>query len=171
MITSKDVLKYEKLVNNLLKSFLSNQRRDCITDAQELKQVGMIAVYNALRLYNKSKGTFRNYVITAIKHAFNRQRIFDTKTLHDMDDSILDIISDNNDMSENISNKILKDKLTKVINSLPRVNLNTKKILLLRLEGYSTIEIARMLDMSYQNVAQVINNNKDTLRRKLQGEL
>lgn len=171
MITNKDILKYEKLVNNLLKSFLSNQRRDCITDAQELKQVGMIAVYNALRLYNKSKGTFRNYVITAIKHAFSRQRIFDTKTLHDMDDSILDIIADNNDTSENMSNKMLKDKLTKVINSLPRVNLNTKKILLLRLEGYSTIEIGRMLNMSYQNVAQVINNNKDTLRKKLQGEL
>ena len=171
MITSKDIMKYEKLVNNLLKSFLSNQRQDCITDAQELKQVGMIAVYNALRLYNKSKGTFRNYVITAIKYAFNRQRIFDTKTLHDVDDSILDIIADNNDMSEDISNKILKDKLIKVINSLPRVNPNTKKILLLRLEGYSTIEIGRMLNMSYKNVAQVINNNKDTLRKKLQGEL
>lgn len=158
MVTNKDILKHKKLVDNLLKSFLSDQRLDSITDIQELKQVGLIAVYNAIRLYDKSKGNFKNYVITAIKNAFVKQRKFDTKTLDDIPEDSLINIEDTKtrDMDFRIDTKIMLGKLKKI-----RMDRKNKEIILDRLRGMGVTELSKKYSISSCRIYEILHRFKD----------
>lgn len=158
MITNKDVLAHEKLVDNLLKSFLSDQRLDNITDIQELKQVGMIAVYKALTLYDKSKGSFKNYVIATIKNAFIRQHKFDVKSLNDIPEDSLINIEDakTRDMDFRIDTKIMLNKLKKI-----GMSKKNKELILDRLRGMGVRELSRKYNISSARIYEILHRFKD----------
>ena len=158
MITNKDILKHKKLVETILKSFISSQRRDCIVDIDELRQVGMIAVYKALTLYNKSKGSLKNYLIIAIKHALNRQIKFDIKSSNDIPEEILISIEDTKtkDMDFRIDTKIILNKLKKI-----GVSKKNKELILDRLRGMGVRELSRKYGISSTRIYEILNKFKD----------
>ena len=158
MITNKDILKHKKLVETILKSFISSQRRDCIVDIDELRQVGMIAVYKALTLYNKSKGSLKNYLIIAIKHALKRQIKFDIKSSNDIPEEILISIEDTKtkDMDFRIDTKIILNKLKKI-----GVSKKNKELILDRLRGMGVRELSRKYGISSTRIYEILNKFKD----------
>lgn len=158
MITNRDILKHEKLVETILKSFVSSQRRDCIVDIDELRQVGMIAVYKALTLYDKSKGSLKNYLITAIKHALNRQIKFDMKSSNDIPEDSLINIEDTKtrDMDFRIDTKIMLNKLKKI-----RMDRKNKELVLDRLRGMGVRELSRKYGLSSTRIYGILHRFKD----------
>lgn len=158
MVTNKEVLAHEKLVETILKSFVSSQRRDCIVDIDELRQVGMIAVYKALTLYNKSKGSLKNYLITAIKHALNRQIKFDMKSSNNIPEDSLINIEDakTRDMDFRIDTKIMLNKLKKI-----RMDRKNKELVLDRLRGMGVRELSRKYGLSSTRIYGILHRFKD----------
>lgn len=159
-ITNQDIKQYEKLVDCLLKSFLSDQRTDSLLDIQEYKQVGLIAVHRALQLYDKNKGNFKNYIITAIKNAFVRQRQFDTKSINDYTDDVLFNIEDTHtrDMDFRIDTKILLKALKYV-----RMDKKNKLMIIDKMKGYTVPQLQKKYNISSNRIYQLINRFKNKI--------
>lgn len=166
MITNKDVEKYKHLVYSIVNRYRSNTFKDkTYIDWDDIEQAGMEALCKASMMYDKNKGTFKNYVITAISRAVARQLKFYSK-LPEWDE-----LADYNSYSipeydNRLSCEIMGDRLIKIINTLS-ISPKSKQILLLRLQGYSLDEIGKRFNMSYQGVSSIIRKHKDKLRNRL----
>lgn len=170
MITNKDIEKYKNLVYSIVNRYRSNTFKDkTYIDWEDIEQAGMEALCKASMMYDKNKGTFKNYVITAISRAVARQLKFYSK-LPDWDE-----LGDYNaygipEYDNRLSCEIMGDRLIKIINTLS-ITPKSKQVLLLRLQGYTLENIGKKLNMSFQGVSSVIHRHKDKLRdRLLRGE-
>lgn len=159
-ITNQDIKQHEKLVDSLLKSFLSNQKVDSLLDVQEYKQVGLIAVHRALQLYDKNKGNFKSYIITAIKRAFAKQRQFDTKSINDYSDDVLFNIEDTHtrDMDFRIDTEILLKALKYV-----RMDKKNKLMIIDKMKGYTVPQLRKKYNISSNRIYQLINRFKNKI--------
>lgn len=166
MITNKDVEKYKYLVYSIVNRYRSNTFKDkTYIDWEDIEQAGMEALCKASIMYDKDKGTFKNYVITAISRAVARQLKFYSK-LPEWDE-----LADYNsygipEYDNRLSCEIMGDRLIKIINTLS-ITPKSKQVLLLRLQGYTLEDIGKKLNISYQAVSSVIHRHKDKLRDRL----
>ena len=118
----------------------------------------MIAVYKALTLYDKSKGSLKNYLITAIKHALNRQIKFDMKSSNDIPEDSLINIEDakTRDMDFRIDTKIMLGKLKKI-----RMDKKNKELVLDRLRGMGVRELSKKYGISSTRIYGILHRFKD----------
>ena len=167
---NKDIEQWKGLVYNIVNRYRDNTfKYKTQIDWDEMTQVGMIALWRCVNNYNESKGSFKNYAITAITRAILRQYIrFDKKIeTHDTIEDYSDSYNfDDTDIDINIS----KEKIKRIISKL-NIKEKSKEILLLRLEGNGLSEIAKEVGVTYQDVSNVIHNHKDKIRDRLYREV
>lgn len=165
-ITNQDLEQWRGLVYNIVNRFRENTfKYKTQIDWDEIIQVGMIALWRCINNYDENKGSFKNYAITAITRAILRQyNRFDKKI--EVHDTIEDYSDSYNFDDTEIDIRISKEKIKRIINGL-YIKDKSKKILLLRLEGYSLSEIAREVGVTYQAVADVIYNHRNKIKEKL----
>lgn len=169
-MTNQDLEQWRGLVYNIVNRFRENTfRYKTQIDWDEITQVGMIALWRCINNYNESKGSFKNYAITAITRAILRQYIrFDKKI--ENHDSIEDYSDSYNFDDTEIDIEISKEKIKNIIKKL-NIKEKSKEILLLRLEGNSLSEIAKEVGVTYQDVSNVIYNHKNKIRDRLYREV
>ena len=162
---NKDIKQWEKLVYKIVTNYKNNsfEYRTYI-DWDEMKQVGLIALYKCIQGYDNTKGEFSTYVTKAVKRALQRQLLFDKKTENTtpIEDFKLTYEMDENELDKNI----LRDKIYKIIDSL-NIFEKSKTILKLRLENKTLQEIADEVGVTYQCVSSVIHHNLHKIQDRL----
>lgn len=157
---------WQGLVYNIVNRFRENTfKYKTQIDWDEMVQVGMIALWKCTQSYDESKGSFKNYAITAIKNAIVRQYTRFDKLIEQHNS--LEEYNDSYDFNElDIDISLVSNKVKQIISKL-NIRDKSKQILLLRLEGKSYGEIAKELGITYQAVAYVIENHLDKIRYRL----
>lgn len=165
-ITNRDIKQWQGLVFNIVNRYRKNTPAyKSQIDWDEVTQVGLIALYKCLENYNPDKGNFKNYAITAIKNAILRQ-YFRFDKLCETHTDIEDYNGSYNFDDSEIDISITKEKIKKIISTLS-IEDKSKRVLLLRLEGKSLVEIAKELGVTYQAVSCVIHNHKNKIKERL----
>lgn len=132
-------------------------------DWDEMEQVAMIALYKAIENYDKTKGTFKNYAITAIDRALRRQLTFDSKGQDNLEiDSAFNIADDVIDNDNNINREIIVNRIKSIISRLP-ITSKSRDILLSRLDGLTFKEIGSKFNTTASNAQNIIYRHKDKI--------
>lgn len=126
-------------------------------DWNEIEQVGLIALWQAIEKYDKDKGTFKNYAITAITRAIyrtiNKQQNFENEV--DID-TMYSLEAEPDELDDKIEYNKKINILNEVIDTLDCTD-KSKQILKLRLQDYSILEIAKTIgNITYQGVYDII---------------
>lgn len=166
MITNKDIKKYEHLVYSIVNRYRDNTfKYKTYIDWNEVSQIGLLALCKAIEGYDNSKGTFKNYAITAITRAILRyinnennyyQSNFDIDTQYDIGYS----------SEDDIDISMMSEKILKIIDKFP-INNNSKEMIRLRLQGYSYQAIGDKFGVTCQSVQQTVTKQIDRLAREL----
>ena len=170
MITNKDIEKYKHLVFKIVNEYKRKTFNfKTQIDWNEMEQVGLIALYNALKHFNPDKGIdFVHYASPAIYRALIRQNNFDKRIeQHSNIDEFYNIPDTKQDnIDDKIISKVFRDKIENII---PKLNINekTKQILLDRLNGSTLEEIVNKYNIPYQEVANLITKHKKKIRDRL----
>lgn len=162
-----DILQWQKLVYKIVNRYRHKTFKDkTYIDWDDIYQAGMVALCKASQLYNESKGTFKNYAISAIVREVVKQLKFysELEQWHKIEDYQEGDSEDNTELENRISCDIMRDRLIKSIDNISGISPKSKEILLLRLQGYSLSEIANKIGTTYQSVSCTIHNHKDKLR-------
>jgi RNA polymerase sigma factor (sigma-70 family) len=162
---NKELKKHKGLVISIVNR-LKQRTFDYKTyiDWDEAKQIGMIALYNAIMMYNENKGSFKNYAITAIDRAIRRyidkEKCIENTT--DIDE-FYNIQEEDRDLDDEIENNKKINILDNIIDTIDCTQ-KTKQILKLRLRGYSILEIAKEVgDITYQGVYHNIRFHRENI--------
>lgn len=168
---TKDIIFIFKKNKNLVYTVVNNYKKNNVfnyrtyIDWDEVTQVGMIALWKAIKGYDKTKGSFKNYAIKAIKNDIIRQVNSDRKI-----ETHIDIDNINNLQANKIDRDLSIDyetQLTVLDNIIDRIdcNVKSKKILKLRLRGYTTKDIASIVKgITSQGVQAIIRYHRDNIR-------
>lgn len=170
-VTNKDIKQWEGLVFNIVNRFRDKVfKYKTYVDYDELEQIGMIALYKALKGYNSTKGTFKNYAITIITRAIYKQYQFQKKIETHSDIDEFYNIANLDNLDDNIDSDLIESKLTKMIKKLPIKDIS-KQILYLRVMGKSLLEIADKMGVSYWTVSGIIRLHKDKIKKLLEEDI
>ena len=161
------ISQWQLLVYNIVNRYRAKTfKNKTYIDWDDITQAGMLALCRASKLYNESKGTFKNYAISAIAREVVKQLRFynELENWNELEVYQERDSKDNSELEDKISCDIMRDRLIKSINTISGITPKSKEILLLRLQGYSLSEIAKMIGTTYQSVSCVIYNHRDKLR-------
>lgn len=169
MITNKDIKQYECLVNKIIKRHLNSKLTQ--EDIEDLKQCGNIALYKALNNYDTNSNVpFISYASTCIVRSVLREIKRLTKRSNECTIDNLEFIGQ--DTTNNIDKELVNtDFIIKVFKAIRRLNIDliNKKILTLKVMGYSNPEIANKLNIKVSKVRDSISRHKDKILIKLNG--
>ena len=168
-VTNKDIKQWQGLLFKLTKRYLSTQLTQ--EDREDVIQAANIALYKALSDYNESLGIpFINYASISIVRAIRRElKKLKYNNAIPFDEGI-DYISD--DTTNNIDKQIYNtDMVIRVFKAIRRLNIDiiNKKILALKVMGYSNPEIASKLNLKKNQVGDAIYRHKQKLIDKING--
>lgn len=156
---------YKRLVYSIVNRFRDNTfKYKTYIDWDEIEQIAMIALWKASQMFDDTKGTFKNYAITAITRAIYRKIKDDSKIENNSDiDNFYNIEAEEKDLDNEIENnkkiKILYDIIDRI-----DCTQKSKQILKLRVQGYSILEIADMVeDITYQGVYSTIQRHNKNI--------
>lgn len=154
IVTNNDIKQYENLVHSIVDRYIKRLLEyKTYIEYDELRQVGMIALYNCIKKYDKSKGDLKNYIITAVKRALWRQVNFDKKIEYNTG---LENYNKTYELDDTeLNNKLLKEKIYTIIDELPISDKN-KTILRMRLANKTLKEISDKFGISFQAVSFTI---------------
>ena len=161
------ISQWQGLVYNIVNRYRAKTfKSKTYIDWDDITQAGMLALCRASKLYDESKGTFKNYAISAIAREVVKQLKFynELEQWNELENYQEGDSKDNSELEDKISCDIMRDRLVKAIDSISGISSKSKEILLLRLQGYSLSEIANKVGTTYQSVSCVIYNHKDKLR-------
>lgn len=175
MVTDKDIKQYKHLVYSIVNKYRTRTfKYKTHIDWDEMEQVGMIALYNAIKNFNPNNGaSFLHYASTAIWRAILRQEKFDREVeTHSDIDCFWDISDDKQENNFNtIDMDLIRNKAIKIVKKL-NIPDRSKDILISRLNGDTLSEIASRYNVTYQRVSDIIFDHKDKIKKKLlRGEL
>ena len=172
MVTNKDIEKYKHLVYKIVNEYRNGTfKHHTFIDWNEMEQVGMIALYKALKNYDeKTTVPFINYASTAIWRAIYRQHLFDSKTRDNKElETVFNIADEKTiDMDNHIDNIELLTKIDKIAKRLS-IKKKTKEILLMAMSGMRTQDIADKMGVSIQYVRMVFRKYTRQIIDKLNG--
>lgn len=173
MITNKDIKQYENLVYKIVNKYRERTfKYKTNIDWDEMEQVGMIALYNALKNFNPDKGSsFINYAIISIARAIIRQEKFDRvlENESDIENFMYGLSNDSmEDIDEKISNELIFNKVLKLINNAPILQRN-KDITIARLLGATNVELGERYKTSPQNISKIYLRVMHRIIDKIQG--
>lgn len=169
-VTNKDIKQWQGLLFKLTKRYLSPQLTQ--EDREDVIQAANIALYKSLSDYDESLGIpFINYVTISIVRAIRRElnKLKYNSNIIPFDEGI-------DCMSGDTTNKIDKqiyntDMVIRVFKAIRRLNIDiiNKKILALKVMGYSNPEIASKLNLKKGQVGDSIYRHKQKLIDKING--
>jgi RNA polymerase sigma factor (sigma-70 family) len=168
-VTNKEIKQWQGLLFKLTKRYLSTQLTQ--EDREDVIQAANIALYKALSDYNESLGIpFINYASISIVRAIRRElKKLKYNNIIPFDEGI-DYMSD--DTTNNIDKQIYNtDMVIRVFKAIHRLNIDiiNKKILALKVMGYSNPEIASKLNLKKGQVGDAIYRHKQKLIDKING--
>lgn len=168
-VMNKDIKQWECLVNKIIKRHLNPKLTR--EDIEDLKQCGNIALYKALKSYNPDTNvSFISYASTCIIRAILREIKRLTKRSDECTMDNLEFIGQ--DTTNNIDRELINtDAVIKVFKAIRRLNIDllNKKILTLKVMGYSNQEIATKLNIKKSQVSNSIFRHKQKLINKVNG--
>lgn len=168
-ITNKDIKQWECLVNKIIKRHLNSKLTQ--EDIEDLKQCGNIALYKALKTYNSDSNVpFISYASTCIIRAILREIKRLTKRSDECTMEDLEFIGQ--DTTNNIDRELINTaSIIKVFKAIRKLNIDiiNKKILTLKVMGYSNQEIADKLKIKKSQVTGSIFRHKQKLIDKING--
>lgn len=173
MITNKDIEQYKHLVFKIVNKYRDRTfKYKSHIDWDEMEQVGLIALYKALKNYKPELNvTFLTYASTAIWRAIYRQELFDRVLENEADISeVIDYIADDTteQVDDTITNEMFKAKVIAIVNKLNIIPRN-KKIFIDRLNGKTNPEIAKEYNITPQAVSLVYIKNLQRVKDILIG--
>lgn len=172
MITNKDIEKYKYLVYKIVNGYRDGTfKNQTFIDWDEMEQVGMIALYKALKNYDeKTTVPFINYASTAIWRAIYRQHLFDSKSRDNKElETVFNIADEKTiDMDSHIDDIELLTKIDKIAKRLS-IKQKTKEILLMAMSGIRTQDIADKMGVSIQYVRMVFRKYTRQIIEQLNG--
>lgn len=167
IITNKDIKQWGCLVNKIIKRRINSKLTQ--EDIEDLKQCGNIALYKALKSYNPDINTsFISYASTCIIRAILREIKRLTKRSDECTMEDLEFIGQ--DTTNNIDRELINTaSIIKVFKAIRRLNIDllNKKILTLKVMGYSNQEIATKLNIKKSQVSNSIFRHKQKLINKV----
>ena len=166
---NKDIKQWEYLVTKIIKRHLNSKLTR--EDIEDLKQCGNIALYKALKSYNPNTNvSFISYASTCIIRAILREIKKLTKRSDECTMDNLEFIGQ--DTTNNIDRELINtNAVIKVFKAIRRLNIDllNKKILTLKVMGYSNQEIATKLNIKKSQVSNSIFRHKQKLINKVNG--
>lgn len=149
-----DINDYSKLITTLAKRFTQN-----IEFQKDLEQEGYLGLLNAQMKYDNTKNVkFSTFAYTCIKNSMIS--FFNTNVAQQYSELNFDIES-----SENILDSIIHlEEIDNVLNSCSE---QTKEIILQKLNGLTTREIAKNMKISKSQVSYILSKEKDKLYKKI----
>lgn len=171
-----------RLVAHIIKKYYSNS-----SEQDDLVSIGTIGLIKAVSSFDYEKGTkFATYAARCIENEIlmyfrNKKKFAQDVSFSDPIDSdkdgntlsIIDTLADEHSINEDIENKILFEKLYKIIDSelMPR----EKEIIYLRYgllgrKAYTQREIAKNLGISRSYVSRIEKKALETLKTKLKNK-
>lgn len=173
MITNKDIEQYKHLVFKIVNKYRDRTfKYKSHIDWDEMEQVGLIALYKALKNYKPELNvTFLTYASTAIWRAIYRQELFDRVLENEADISeVIDYIADDTteQVDDTITNEMFKAKVIAIVNKLNIIPRN-KKIFIDRINGKTNPEIAKEYNITPQAVSLVYIKNLQRVKDILIG--
>ena len=150
-----------------------------VMDLDDFKGECFLKIYKSLDLFNSEKATLKTFCIMCIKSTalqtlrssratknklLNNENLISLEAeIYDTEDcSFIDMIGGKDD--EYFFGDI-KENIMNIINTL--LTPNEKKTILLKMQGYRTIEIAKMLDISISNANNRISKARIKLKKYL----
>ena len=155
--------KYSKLVSMMAKKYLKLNRNIGL-EYDDLYQEGMVGLIQALKDYNPNDTLFYTYVSLCAaremdriiksqkrkkRMIFNNYISLNKMILDDSRNTIGDMIASDYNIEKEFENK---EAIKKVIDSIFDFELIDSSILELKINGFSTREIASLLELSYKAV-------------------
>lgn len=169
-VTNKDIKQWQGLLFKVTKRYLTSQLTQ--EDREDVIQAANIALYKALSDYNESLGIpFINYATISIVRAIRRElnKLKHNNNIIPFDEGI-DCMS--GDTTNKIDNRIYNTAmLIEVFKTIRRLNIDiiNKKVLTLKVIGYSNPEIASKLNITTNQVGDIIYRHKQKLINKISG--
>lgn len=171
MINNNDIKKYEYLVDRIVWRYTSGKVTP--EDREDLKQVGLIALINAYKSYNKNKNdNFFKYASVVIARAIIRASKQISNRINDYSIEVYELDIPSKDTTLEVDNNITStDMFIKICRAIRRLNISilNKKILTLRVIGLTNTEISERLHIKRKVVEQAVFSHKDKLINKLRG--
>lgn len=155
--------KYSKLVSMMAKKYLKLNRNIGL-EYDDLYQEGMVGLIQALKDYNPNDTLFYTYVSLCAaremdriiksqkrkkRMIFNNYISLNKMILDDSRNTVGDMIASDYNIEKEFENK---EAIRKVIDSIFDFELIDSSILELKINGFSTREIASLLELSYKAV-------------------
>ena len=155
--------KYSHLVDMLAKRYIKSNKNLGL-EYDDLYQEGMIGIIKALEDYNESDCLFYTYASLCAKREMDKILMYYRRKKHmvlndaisleqkinnDSDFSVGETIASNYDLEQEYENY---DTCQKVIDTLYDLDLIDSSILELKINGFSTKEISKLLDITYKAV-------------------
>lgn len=155
--------KYSHLVDMLAKKYLKENRYVGL-EYDDLFQEGMVGVMKALQDYNPDDTLFYTYASLCAKRemdriiktnsrmkqmALNEAVSFSKKLKCDSDLLLEDMVASNYNLEEDYENKELLNKILDAKNDFSFLD---SQIIELKLNGFTTDEIANLMDLKYRTV-------------------
>ena len=146
-----------------------------VIELDDFKSECWIKIYKSLDLFNEEKGSLKNFCITCIKSTalMVLRKSKSTKNLINNSDFKVSLNEEIRDTHKCIFAEILEGKedeyflddfKKEIIEALDLLAPSERKALLLKLKGYKNEEISKIMDITYNNVANKIAKARKKLR-------
>lgn len=175
---SRQEKEFAEVNHNLIYSFLHSQRCS-IDDCYDIVVFGYLqAVQNYLRKESLRKYTFSTVAFMqmsgSLSHYYSglsRQKIMPEKAVLSLDaerecsdsgrnENLYNLVSQSTDFREDIHTKYIIQQI------LDELSDTDKGILLMKIEGYTQMEIAQVYGISHQSVSLRLKNTQKRMRRR-----
>lgn len=155
------------LVDMVINRYYTNFRHD-----DDIKQIGLIGLWQATKYYDANKSKFSTYATKAIYNEIatylkeNRQKVemvyFEDNLPGQKTVFWKDTIADTRmDLNNNVDYIVAKESLQKYfLKQKPK----KQKVIRLALKGYKEVEIARKMGISTQRVSEIICQLKNNIK-------
>ena len=155
--------KYSHLVDMLAKKYIKNNSNLGL-EYDDLYQEGMVGIIKALEDYNASDCLFYTYAALCAKREMDKTLLYFKRKKHmvlndaismdkviskDSNCSVKDTIADNYDLEKEYESY---DKCQRIMDIKYDLDLIDSSILELKINGFSTNEISKLLDITYKAV-------------------
>ena len=168
-VTNKEIKQWECLVNKIVKRHVNTELT--YEDKEDIIQIANMALCRALETYNSNTGIpFINYASICISRDVHKaiKNLKHNPNVGSFEN--IDCIGDNttNKIDKQIYNTDMVIRVFKVIHRL-NIDIINKKILALKVMGYSNPEIASKLNLKKNQVGDAIYRHKQKLIDKING--